>query len=290
MRSAAHLSYRESTTQLLGDLRASHSFLSAQQPAHKPWQQQGPPSMRPRWRSCCLPVTAHLRRPCRTRSRMLSSIWAGCACEPRPTTPRTVQCARALSAPCEIPTWPWALPVHFLLRFPPAETRMASMCPCFLQLSHRHLAVCSRLYRALWPQLVAVHILAATTSHTLAVLPREQYRTHVRSNKISRSKYREGVAKWLEFIVSCRRRLLIGEPRSGESELEGGPFRLSLLRITCVADHEAHICFIAGEPIEGQILCHAYAFEVSHRVQACSTSSGTRIVLPQLATAALVPI
>ena len=89
-------------------------------------------------------------------------------------------------------------------------------------------------------------------------------------NKLSRSRYREGVAKWLHLVVSGRRHCVVGTPinadgsmalQDGNASADGLPLHQHLLRITCVADHRQYFCYIAGEYLDGQIVCHAYAFE-----------------------------
>jgi hypothetical protein len=75
----------------------------------------------------------------------------------------------------------------------------------------------------------------------------------------SRNKHRYGAAKQQAMCVSCSRGAVVLTAHDGST---GQSMRIPLLEVTCVADHDAYVCFVAGKlRADGVLACWSHAFE-----------------------------
>jgi hypothetical protein len=75
----------------------------------------------------------------------------------------------------------------------------------------------------------------------------------------SRDKHRYGAAKQQTMCVSCSRGSIVF---TAHDDSTGQSMRIPLLEVTCVADHDSYVCFVAGKlRPDGVLACWSHAFE-----------------------------
>eukprot|EP00051_Salpingoeca_urceolata_P009051 m.110973 g.110973 ORF g.110973 m.110973 type:complete len:522 (+) comp16094_c0_seq1:298-1863(+) len=98
----------------------------------------------------------------------------------------------------------------------------------------------------------------------------------------STDRFRRDVPADVVIKVSFSRRVLVAYPpgmRADDPDLPQQSIRQPLININCVADHGNYVCYVSARHLDGQFVCHAFAFEcetdmdasyVSHEVaKAC---------------------